>query len=1432
VKKVFTLIVLIILAGIGYSLAISGPLGTEYFIDSNNKSNREEQQQVTEFVAYTSITSILADTIVPAQGCQYNSIQFNGPEAESWAWNFGDMQSESDTSSLRNPQYTYNEPGTYTVNLTYVVNGDTNTLTPSTITILASPEVDLGPNDTVKCADAPLFLDAGNAGAGFTYLWSTGDTTQTIQVDSADCYSVTVTDPVTGCSNSDRIFVSVCGEERKEAATWYFGNGAGLDFKEGEPTPLTDGAVNAAEGVSVISDFIGNLLFYTDGRTVYNSDHGTMPNGTGLPGGAEKAQGALIVPQPADCRNCPSLYYIFTIGDDGNAYYAKVDMRLDGGNGDVIYKDSLLFTNATERITSIENPRDSTFWVVGQDAGGTLKVYHITKHGMRVDSVQNSVTAGVGEGYMKASADGNYLAITVSTPDFNGVEIYTFDDSLGTITGPPILLDVGRPAPPAAYGVEFAADNSTIYVSLSGDSSFIYQFNISDQDSAAIADSRVLIDSTDQTIGALQRGPNGKIYVAIDGSSSLGVINNPSGVGDEVDYQAATVDLSGKTSRLGLPNFTNTFIQPPGGPGFSYADTCANSPTQFMAGAICSPRRDTLTWTFGDGTTLANTQEQLVEHSYASPGTYTVSLRLWNGCKDTTITQQITILEPPKPVSITTNGNSCEGSLELDAGANVAGSTYLWSTGQTGQKITVTEPGTYSVLVDNAGCQETASISVTFESTPVNLGGDTTICAGQTITLDAGNPGSTYRWSNAANTRTISVSPTQTTQYWVEVTDRFTSCPGRDTIVVSVVALPDTAGFVVTNSTGCTQSDGSITRANNPADVTYAWTGPGITDPSQPNQTALAPGNYTLTMTREGGCSVQKTFAVNADQSTLNFTSNAPQLATCANNMGTITLKNNSGATGTLTYRWTRRDDGTEAGTDSSLTAPPGFYNVEIVEVGTGCKFFLSNLEIQPSPNKPQVTADYFQSGCNEYTLQGYSNPANVTYVWKDPAGQPIQPIAEGRAKTTQSGIHSLEVTSIDDPNCVSIIEVDLPALPEALTVVASEPAAGCEGDIITITSTVTGGSGRYIYAWREINNVTISGATNQPSLQVSRNGTYELKITDRASGCEKTSNRVKVTINTIPVADIIQSDITICAGPTVRLEAANVTNATYKWSNGETGREINVTPTATTTYSVTVSRNGCSTTDAVTITINPVPVADLGPDQEVCPNVPTTISAYNSANQNNLTYSWTLNDIPLTVTTAEIQAENEGLYSVTISNGNCSSSDDVFIQYLPMPDSVVEDTMFVCVGDEETITLDAGGSGYTYLWPHSNETTRQVTVNEPGIYRVQISNQHCTLEEEFTVLEGCEPRIFVPEAFSPNGDMNNDLLQIFGAYIGSFEFIIYNRWGEIIFATSNLDTSWDGTYKGKPVPVGSYAWTLNYTSEYFPERSVVRSKGALMLIR
>ena len=661
----------------------------------------------------------------PNQECKSDSTQFTDSTAAStaWSWNFGEpTNGAANIATARTVKHLYKTPGVYTVTLTRTVSG-----TPVTV----SRDINIGNrpqpfpqwrSDTTICKGQSIILDPypGGAPQGLRYKWyPKGDTTQTLKVDSSGCYSVEAINAA-GCSYQDRINVDVCGEKKgSQGAKWYFGSGAGLEFNNGAPKPLDDGKLNTLEGSSSIANSKGVLLFYSDGITIYDKDGKPMKlNLPGPPrdtsqavlGGSQKStQSALIVPKPT-CRGCEYLYYVYTTSEirgTKQLTYSIVDMRENKGKGAVVAQNiPVSSVPSTEQSASVRNDRDTTYWVLTHDFGtNCYRVNHLTQNTIKEEKSfcvgPKADTLTKAEGYIKIGpADTTSknkaerpVAVVSPGPPKNTVSLFTFNDSTGVLTFNR-SIDLG-PAPPKAYGAEFSPDGKTLYLTYLADTSsngkqsgysYIVKYDLSQTDTTLLKGSRTVVDSSaTRQYGALQVGGDGKIYVAVKGSSTLGVIDNPNGgLLDSLRFNPTGQDLGGKISQLGLPNQVVNFNQQSSGPSLTHADTCANSPTTFQIGPNCPKLKETYTLTFGDGSAPVSTTSASPQmHTYTKPGSYTATLHIVTRskdgsfiCQDTLIKDPLTIIATPDSFTLGPDIDRCgrDAVLKIPVTAKI----YVW----------------------------------------------------------------------------------------------------------------------------------------------------------------------------------------------------------------------------------------------------------------------------------------------------------------------------------------------------------------------------------------------------------------------------------------------------------------------------------------------------------------------------------------------------------------------------------------------------------------------------------------------------------------------------------------------------------------------------------------------------------------------------------
>lgn len=446
-----------------------------------------------------------------------------------------------------------------------------------------------------------------------------------------------------------------------QASNWYFGFNAGISFDPvtGAVTPLNNGQLNTFEGCASISDDNGNLLFYTDGITVFDRNHLIMQNGQGLRGNPSSTQSAIIIPKPQD----PDIYYIFTVdtaatgGQDSGLHWYEVDMTANLGQGAVmssITNPNNIINTCSEKITAINHGVNDEILVTAMaefngvgTAFDTFYTFTVGPNGIDPIPVKSQVatpiSGGGRRGNLKISPDGQYM---VSCNMGSGSYLYDYDQITGVVSNQRLLQFTGQNR--SGYGVEFSPDSSLFYVSASNDAnsndpaahfSTLFQFDLT---SATPESSAVVIDVRNGYRGSLQLGIDKKIYRALsdtydDGRGFLGVINNPNVAGPGCNYVHDAIPLAGRLSAQGLPPFIQSF--------FALIDvefTCLGDNTTFEFDSDTPPTL--VDWDFGDGT---NSSLENPTHVYAAPGIYNVVLTLTINGSVRTYRKSVQIFDTP-----------------------------------------------------------------------------------------------------------------------------------------------------------------------------------------------------------------------------------------------------------------------------------------------------------------------------------------------------------------------------------------------------------------------------------------------------------------------------------------------------------------------------------------------------------------------------------------------------------------------------------------------------------------------------------------------------------------------------------------------------------------------------------------------------------------
>ncbi len=674
--------------------------------------------------------------------------------------------------------------------------------------------------------------------------------------------------------------------------------------------------------------------------------------------------------------------------------------------------------------------------------------------------------------------------------------------------------------------------------------------------------------------------------------------------------------------------------------------------------AICQGQSTTLDGGAGYSAYLWNTGATTQTLSVATSGTYTVTVTDINGCVGSANTA-VVVSNNPVP-NITGVLSFCSGSSTIINGGP-GFSSYLWNTGATTANLIVTAGGNYTVTVTNAaGCTGIANTSVTMNPLPLpNITGPTSICQGQSSSLNAGGGFASYQWNNGATTQTVSVNSTGI--YTVTVTNAF-GCSNTDNQAVSVNPLPAPA---VTGVNEICAGSNTIFDAG-PGFNSYLWNTGAVTQ----TITAASAGTYTVTVTNIFGCSASAT-------RTLTVNPNPIPVITGNNSIcqGQSTLINAGG--GYASYLWNN-------GMSSQFLSvnATGNYVVTVTD-NKGCVGSASQLVTVHNLPTPAITGIKDICAGSAASLNaggGYSG-----YLWNNGATtQVITPSSAGTFTVTVTDVNGCIGSA---SSAVTVNPLPIPAITGNLTI--------CQGE----TTTLDAGAGYASYLWS-------NGAVSQ-TLNTGQPGPFTVTVTD-INGCSA-SAATGITVHALPTPSIL-GNTAFCQGLSSNLNAGGGF-ITYLWNTGAATQNISVNTGGP--YSVTVTDiNGCSGSTSQLITVHALPAPSISGNNNICIG---DVSALN-AGGGYAGYVWNTG-----ATTQTINTSNAGAYTVTVTNVNgCTGTTNTSVVVNPLPTPLITGVMEICQG--QSTPLDAGAGYSAYLWSNG-ATTQSINANGVGPFTVTVTD-------------------------------------------------------------------------------------------------------------
>ncbi|MBC7693891.1 MAG: gliding motility-associated C-terminal domain-containing protein [Burkholderiales bacterium] len=791
-------------------------------------------------------------------------------------------------------------------------------------------------------------------------------------------------------------------------------------------------------------------------------------------------------------------------------------------------------------------------------------------------------------------------------------------------------------------------------------------------------------------------------------------------------------------------------------------------------------------------------------------------------------------IAPALTINITpSNTTICLGASTSLSSTGSGPFTWTASTGAnppSAGTVTVTPAATttYTVLSGTGACtaQAVATVSIaptlSINITPSN----TTICLGENVSLTTNGTGP-YNWtastgSNPPSAGTVTITPGATTTY--TVLSGTGACTAQAVATVSI--SPSLSVNITPSGTiVCNGQSVGLTASGNAGP--FSWTASTGTPPGPSGNVTVTPTTTTTytVLAGTGACTAQAVATVSISP-TLTITISPSSPSVCLGFGSTLT------AGGATNYTWS---PGFSTGSTLSVT-PISTSNYTVVGSNGICvNSATTTVSVISLTTNVTSSSTYYCFGVAPVSLAG-SGATN--YSWS-PATDLSS--AMGAVVTATPSATTIYTVTGNTSGCISTktITITVPVL-STITATSSNSVI-CIGGSSTLTA-----SGASTYTWAP-------GSMTNDTVSVSPTTTTNYTVIGKTvNGCFAVPAVVTVTVLPVINSALVAGSPSVCLTNTTTISAVASTGLSYTWQpvtaiQGATNTSsvIALPPTtATVIYTVTISNGICAATNTIQLLVRTPPIGNFKTlnNDTICTGGCVTFSS-TTTGSSPITHKWYYQSGIGTSSvgvTPEACYPSAGNFSVTlIVSNNCGIDTAVKANYI-----TVFDFPILIVNGDTTINIGEHAEVYAsgslnYSWsPNINGSivcpTCSNTIVQPTLttqYIVVASNsKYCKVQDTVTVIVDVNcGDFFIPNVFSPNGDGLNDMINVHGRCISTFNLQIFSRWGEKVFETSSMSDGWDGTFRGQKMDTGVFVYKADGVSI---DGQSFKLKGNITLIR